>query len=71
MNQSHCRSREKREKKTGQPYVALHVTDHVIDHLSFIFQLFGKIAIDTIPPTEINSDNHFRNLPEALQVLFR
>lgn len=36
---------------------------------SFMFQLFGKIALDQ--STEINTKNNFRNLAQALQVLFR
>lgn len=34
-----------------------------------LFQLFGKIKLD--PNSQINEDNHFRNLLQALQVLFR
>ena len=34
-----------------------------------LFQLFGKIKLD--PDSQINEDNHFRNLLQALQVLFR
>ena len=58
------KKKERKEKKI--------TSDEAYSSLIFLnrpFQLFGKIAWDR--DTEIHEDNHFRNLLQALQVLFR
>ncbi|XP_078343776.1 voltage-dependent L-type calcium channel subunit alpha-1D-like isoform X1 [Oculina patagonica] len=51
------------------PYVTLLIMLMFFMYAVIGMQLFGKIALND--ETEINSDNNFRNLLEALQVLFR
>ncbi|XP_022780550.1 voltage-dependent N-type calcium channel subunit alpha-1B-like isoform X2 [Stylophora pistillata] len=51
------------------PYVTLLIMLMFFMYAVIGMQLFGKIALDS--ETEINSKNNFRNLLQALQVLFR
>nr|XP_058951235.1 voltage-dependent N-type calcium channel subunit alpha-1B-like isoform X1 [Pocillopora verrucosa]XP_058951236.1 voltage-dependent N-type calcium channel subunit alpha-1B-like isoform X1 [Pocillopora verrucosa]XP_058951237.1 voltage-dependent N-type calcium channel subunit alpha-1B-like isoform X1 [Pocillopora verrucosa]XP_058951238.1 voltage-dependent N-type calcium channel subunit alpha-1B-like isoform X1 [Pocillopora verrucosa] len=51
------------------PYVTLLIMLMFFMYAVIGMQLFGKIALDQ--STEINTKNNFRNLPQALQVLFR
>ncbi|KAM7445212.1 hypothetical protein ABFA07_006340 [Porites harrisoni] len=51
------------------PYVTLLIMLMFFMYAVIGMQLFGKIALDR--NTEINENNNFRNLLEALQVLFR
>lgn len=51
------------------PYVTLLIMLMFFMYAVIGMQLFGKIKLD--PDSQINEDNHFRNLLQALQVLFR